>query len=114
MKSTKKTIGIVAAVVSLLIVAVTFVRVVSSNSTGQVEIRLAHNQSKGSEIADSIAKFSEFAAEDPDMNIKVDIYASGVLGSEKEAIEEMRNSSSFKPDPTRDDRALFEKESKYF
>lgn len=87
MKSTKKTIGIVAAIVSLATVAVTFGKVVSSNSTGQVEIRLAHNQSKGSEIADSIARFSEFVAEDESMNMRVDIYASGVLGSEKEEIE---------------------------
>ena len=34
--------------------------------------------------------------------------------SEKEAIESMSKSSSFKPDPTREDRALFEKESKFF
>jgi tripartite ATP-independent transporter DctP family solute receptor len=87
MKSIKKTIGIVVAVASLLVVAVTFYKVVSSNSTGQVEIRLAHNQSRGSEIADSIAKFSEFAAEDENMNLRVDIYASGVLGTEKEEVE---------------------------
>lgn len=65
----------------------TFVSVVSANSTDKVEIRLAHNQAAGSEIADSIAKFSEFVAEDDSMNLDVNIYASGVLGSEKEEIE---------------------------
>ena len=34
--------------------------------------------------------------------------------SEKEALEAMRNSSSFTPDPSRDDRALFEKMSENF
>ena len=61
--------------------------VVRANSTDKVEIRLAHNQAAGSEIADSIAKFSEFVAEDDSMNLDVNIYASGVLGSEKEEIE---------------------------
>ena len=63
------------------------VSVVRANSTDKVEIRLAHNQAAGSEIADSIAKFSEFVAEDDSMNLDVNIYASGVLGSEKEEIE---------------------------
>ena len=38
-------------------------------------------------IAASIAKISEFAAEDPSQNLQVSIYASGVLGTEKEEIE---------------------------
>ena len=50
-----------------------------------------------------------------DLYVKILVWIPHKLSrSEKEAIEEMRNSSSFKPDPTRDDRALFEKESKYF
>lgn len=87
MKNTKKLIGIAVAAAGLLAVAVTFFKVVSENHTGKVEIRLAHNQSAGSEIADSIAKFSDFVAEDESMNLDINIYASGVLGSEKEAIE---------------------------
>ena len=87
MGSIKKKIGIAVSAVGLCIVAATFVSVVSANSTDKVEIRLAHNQAAGSEIADSIAKFSEFVAEDDSMNLDVNIYASGVLGSEKEEIE---------------------------
>lgn len=87
MGSMKKKIGIAVSAVGLCIVAGTFVSVVNANSTDKVEIRLAHNQSAGSEIADSIAKFSEFVAEDDSMNLDVNIYASGVLGSEKEEIE---------------------------
>lgn len=87
MSSLKKKIGVTASVVGLAAVAVTFVSVVNANSTDKVEIRLAHNQSAGSEIADSIAKFSEFVAEDESKGLQVDIYASGVLGSEKEEIE---------------------------
>lgn len=87
MKHAKKTIGIVAAAVSLIVVIVTFAKVVSGYSTEQIVIRFAHNQSKGSQISDSIAKFAEFAEEDVSMNLKIDIYASGVLGTEKEEIE---------------------------
>lgn len=87
MGSIKKKIGIAVSAVALCIVAATFVSVVRANSTDKVEIRLAHNQAAGSEIADSIAKFSEFVAEDDSMNLDVNIYASGVLGSEKEEIE---------------------------
>lgn len=87
MNSLKKKIGVAASVVGLAAVAVTFVSVVNANRTDKIEIRLAHNQSAGSEIADSIVKFSEFVAKDEPKNLQVDIYASGVLGSEKEEIE---------------------------
>ena len=87
MGSSKKMIGTAVSVAGLLAVAATFISVVSANSTDKIEIRLAHNQSAGSEIADSIAKFSEFVAEDDSKNLDVKIYASGVLGSEKEEIE---------------------------
>ena len=87
MKSWKKTLGIVVSLAAVLAVAVTFFSVAGTSSGDTVEIRLAHNQAAGSEIADSIAKISEFAAEDPSQGLKVSIYASGVLGTEKEAIE---------------------------
>ena len=70
MGSIKKKIGIAVSAVGLCIVAATFVSVVRANSTDKVEIRLAHNQAAGSEIADSIAKFSEFVAEDDSMNLE--------------------------------------------
>ncbi len=87
MGSIKKTIGIVIAVAALLTVAITFYSAASSNYTGNVEIRMAHNQTEGSEIADSIAKFAEFVAEDESKGLNVQIYASGILGSEKDEIE---------------------------
>lgn len=87
MGSIKKKIGIAVSAVGLLAVTATFISVVSANTTGKIEIRLAHNQSAGSEIADSIAKFSEFVAEDSSKNLDINIYASGVLGTEKEEIE---------------------------
>ena len=65
MKQWKKTLGIAVSLAGILIVGATFFSVASASSDGTVEIRLAHNQAAGSEIADSIAKISEFAAEDP-------------------------------------------------
>ena len=50
-----------------------------------------------------------------DLYVKILVWIPRKLSrSEKDAIEAMRTSSSFKPDPNRDDRELFEKESKYF
>ena len=50
-----------------------------------------------------------------DLYVKVLVWIPRKLNrSEKEAIEALKNSSSLKPDPTREDRQLFEKESKYF
>ncbi|MGN0297994.1 MAG: TRAP transporter substrate-binding protein DctP [Lachnospiraceae bacterium] len=87
MKSWKKTLGIVLVAVGLVAVAVTYFRVTTQTPADTLVLRMAHNQSKGSEIADSIAKISEFVAEEPSLNLEVDIYASGVLGSEKEEVE---------------------------
>ena len=50
-----------------------------------------------------------------DMYVKILVWIPRKLSrSEKEAMEGMLGSSSFKPDPNRDDRELFERESKYF
>lgn len=87
MKSWKKAVGIAATVISVVVVGSTFFAVTGTSSNDTVQIRLAHNQAKGSEIADSIAKISEFVAEDSDQNLEVSIYASGVLGTEKEEVE---------------------------
>lgn len=87
MKSWKKTLGIVVTAAGILAVGATFFSVTGAVPANKVELRLAHNQSKGSEIADSIALISDFAAEDPSQNLEVSIYASGVLGTEKEEIE---------------------------
>ncbi|GAA0808415.1 TRAP transporter substrate-binding protein [Faecalicatena orotica] len=87
MGSLKKKIGIAVSAIGLAAVVITFGMVLSENSTDKINIRMAHNQADGSEIADSIAKFSEFVAEDASKNLEIDIYPSGVLGSEKEEIE---------------------------
>ncbi|MCI9103722.1 MAG: C4-dicarboxylate ABC transporter, partial [Lachnospiraceae bacterium] len=75
MKRWKKTLGIAVSVAGVLIVGATFFSVAGTDGGDVVEIRLAHNQAAGSEIAGSIAKISEFAAEDPSQNLKVSIYA---------------------------------------
>ena len=50
-----------------------------------------------------------------DLYVKILVWIPRKLSrSEREAVENMASSSSFKPDPNRDDRELFEKESKYF
>ena len=50
-----------------------------------------------------------------DLYVKILVWMPRKLSrSEKEALEKIKDSNSFKPDPNRDDRELFEKESKYF
>lgn len=50
-----------------------------------------------------------------DVYVKILVWIPRKLrGSDKEAIEKLAQSSAVKPDPTRDDRELFEKESQYF
>ena len=50
-----------------------------------------------------------------DLYVKIIVWIPRKLSkSEKESIEDIRNSASFKPDPNREDKALFEKESKYY
>ncbi|MBO7643603.1 MAG: molecular chaperone DnaJ [Bacteroidales bacterium] len=50
-----------------------------------------------------------------DLYVKILVWIPRKLSrSEKETLEKMKDSNAFKPDPNRDDRELFEKESKYF
>ena len=50
-----------------------------------------------------------------DLYVKILVWIPRKLSrSEKETLEKLRDSSTFRPDPNRDDRELFEKESKYF
>ena len=50
-----------------------------------------------------------------DVYVKILVWIPRKLkGAEKEAVERLAASSSVKPDPSREDRALFEKESQYF
>jgi len=87
MKNIKKTIGIVVLVVSLAIGGVIFVQELIAKSSDSITFRLAHNMAKDSEVSDSVALISDFVEEDASMNMAIDIYPSGVLGSEKEIIE---------------------------
>ena len=50
-----------------------------------------------------------------DLYIKILVWIPRKLrGSDKEAVEKLAASGAVKPDPTREDRELFEKESRYF
>lgn len=50
-----------------------------------------------------------------DLYVKIIVWIPRKLSrSEKDSLETLRNSDTVKPNPTRDDKALFEKESKYF
>ena len=73
MKAYKKIIGTAFVAVCLIIVIVTFIKVKGINSSDKLVLQLAHNQSAGSEIADSIAKVSDFAAKESgdEVNIKI-------------------------------------------
>lgn len=87
MKGMKKIIGIVLVIVLAAVGIYTFIAVKSANSSDKVQLRLAHGQSGDSEIGETIAYFSDLAAEDSSKNIEVDIYPSGVLGSETATVE---------------------------
>lgn len=84
--SIAKKIGVAVCALALAVAAITFIKVFTANNAEDVEIRLAHNQQEGSEIADSIALFSNFVAE-TNSGMGVRIYPSGVLGSENEEVE---------------------------
>jgi molecular chaperone DnaJ len=50
-----------------------------------------------------------------DLYVKILVWIPRKLGrSEREAVEKLRDSSAVRPDPNREDKALFEKESQYF
>ncbi len=87
MKGWKKKLGIIVSAAGVLTVGATFLSVAGITADGTMELRLAHNQSDGSENADSIAKISQFVSEDPSQKLSVSIYASGILGTEKEEVE---------------------------
>ena len=73
MKKWEKTLGIAASVAAIAIVGATFFSVAGTSSGDVLELRLAHNQAAGSEIAGSIAKISDFVSEDPSQKLKVSI-----------------------------------------
>lgn len=87
MKNIKKLLGTVVTVAAIATAGIIFVSIAGETRSDGIQLRMAHNQSKDSEIADCIAKVAEFAAEDPAMNLTIDIYASGVLGTEQSAVE---------------------------
>lgn len=82
-----KKFGAALMIVGLIAVIGIFSSVSRSNATERMRIRLAHNQQDGTEIADTIAKFADFVSEDPAQGLEIQIYPSGILGSENEEIE---------------------------
>ncbi|MDO5519336.1 MAG: TRAP transporter substrate-binding protein DctP [bacterium] len=87
MKSYKKICGIVVVAACVAVVGFTFGKVRGVDASSKIVLRLAHNQAAGSEIAGSIAKITDYVNEDSKGNMEVKIYASGVLGSEKDECE---------------------------
>lgn len=87
MKREKKVLGIVVTVAAIVAAGGIFTSIAGAHYTGGIRLRMAHNQSKESEIADCIAKVAEYAAEDPSKELNIDIYPSGVLGSESSVVE---------------------------
>lgn len=87
MKNIKKIIGVIVVLVGLVTAGCIFTSVASANYGEGIKIKLAHCQAKDSEISESIARISDFVAEDTSKNMEVEIYPSGVLGTEKEIIE---------------------------
>ncbi|MCR5535848.1 MAG: TRAP transporter substrate-binding protein DctP [Succinivibrio sp.] len=85
--SIRKTVGITAVVLAVGVVAYNLFGVMSPRLGGVVELRMAHAAAGSSDISKSIDKISDFAAENKDAKLKVIIYPSGVLGTEKETIE---------------------------
>lgn len=82
-----KRIGAAFTACALVLAGGTFVSVKASDMNGNVQIKLAHNQQDGSEIADTIAKFADFTDKDSNGDISIKIYPSGQLGSETEEVE---------------------------
>ncbi|MBP3239201.1 MAG: TRAP transporter substrate-binding protein DctP [Oribacterium sp.] len=87
MNKVLKRVGTAFTVCALILAAGTFVSVKAADLSGAVQLKLAHNQQDGSEIADTIAKFSDFAMKDSNGEISIKIYPSGQLGSETEEVE---------------------------
>ncbi len=87
MKKIVKRIGAAFTACALVLAGGTFVSVKASDMNGNVQIKLAHNQQDGSEIADTIAKFADFTDKDSNGDISIKIYPSGQLGSETEEVE---------------------------
>lgn len=82
-----KKAGLVLTAAAVAVVAATYVSTAATDAPGKTIIRMAHAQADGTDIARSIAKFSEYAESIPGSTIEVKIYPSGVLGTEKDTIE---------------------------
>lgn len=65
MKNVKKILRITVAVAGFITAVSIFASVSTANYSDKIQIRLAHNQSKASEIAEPIALFSDYVAQTP-------------------------------------------------
>ncbi|WP_036609892.1 TRAP transporter substrate-binding protein [Oribacterium sp. P6A1] len=87
MKKIVGRIGAAFTACALIAAGGTFISVKASDFSGNTQLKLAHNQQDGSEIADTIAKFSDFTEKDSGGDLSIKIYPSGQLGSETEEVE---------------------------
>ena len=60
---------------------------VNAAKDGQLTLRLSHGAAGTSTVAKSVDKLTDKLVANKDMNLNLDIYSSGVLGSEKDMIE---------------------------
>ncbi|MGV2622538.1 UNVERIFIED_CONTAM: TRAP transporter substrate-binding protein [Halobacillus marinus] len=63
----------------------------SGNGSKTKELKLAHNMSEEHSIHKALEKFSESVDEKTNGEVKVKIYANGVLGGEKEVLEQLQS-----------------------
>lgn len=87
MKGIKKKVGMVLSIATVAAAGYIFASIAGANYSDGIQLKMAHGQAKDSEIADCIAKVAEYVAEDSSMGLSIDIYPSGVLGSEVSAVE---------------------------
>ena len=87
MKQVKKLLGIAVTIAAVATAGYIYTTIVSENHSEGIQLKMAHGQAKDSEIADCIEMVSTYAAEDPSMELSIQIYPSGVLGTEGAAVE---------------------------
>jgi tripartite ATP-independent transporter DctP family solute receptor len=89
MKRTKL-LSILFCVMALLLTGCGSKQSGADGSSGKITLRLAHNQTPDSEVAKMVQKFAD-SVNDSDSGLEVQVYPSGVLGSERDVIELVKN-----------------------
>ncbi len=86
----KKILSIIIIVVVLIFILTGFNNSKSDtndNNSDTITLRMAHGIPESSPGGQSIAQISELVDEKSDGNVKLEIYGSGVLGSERDTVE---------------------------